>query len=147
MKRNSICMRGYFERWSWRCAYFIPLSVRRFGPKKRANTINLLSWKPCYRYRQLFNSLLFSFKLSAADWLKKQQQKNLSRKSRLDSFVLPAPVTVVTLFRGTQRQFLENICSEDDLRSRIFGTFFVKFLACMPLLGFRTFQKWYNCPF
>ena len=39
-------------------------------------------------------------------------------------------------FRGTQRQFLENICSEDDLRSRIFGTFVVKFLACLPLLGF-----------
>ena len=30
----------------------------------------------------------------------------------------------------------ENICSEDDLRSRIFGTFLVKFLACLPLLGF-----------
>ena len=27
-------------------------------------------------------------------------------------------------------------CSEDDLRSRIFGTFVVKFLACPPLLGF-----------
>ena len=38
--------------------------------------------------------------------------------------------------RGTQRQFSENICSEDDLRSRIFGTFVVKFLACRPLLGF-----------
>ena len=32
--------------------------------------------------------------------------------------------------RGTQRQFLENICSEDDLRSTIFRTFVVKFLAC-----------------
>ena len=30
--------------------------------------------------------------------------------------------------------FRENICSEDDLRSRIFGTFVVKFLACLPLL-------------
>ena len=41
-------------------------------------------------------------------------------------------------FRGTQRQFLENICSEGDLRSRIFGTFLfvVKFLACLPLEGF-----------
>ena len=39
-------------------------------------------------------------------------------------------------FRSTQRQFSENISSEDDLRSRIFGTFIVKFLACMPLLGF-----------
>ena len=32
-------------------------------------------------------------------------------------------------FRGTQRQFSENICSEGDLRSRIFGTFLVKFLG------------------
>ena len=32
--------------------------------------------------------------------------------------------------------FRGNICSEDDLRSRIFGTFVVKFLACLPLLGF-----------
>ena len=40
------------------------------------------------------------------------------------------------LNRGTQRQFLEIIFSEDDLRSRIFGTFVVKFFACLPLLGF-----------
>ena len=32
--------------------------------------------------------------------------------------------------RGTQSQFLENICSENDLRSRILGTFVVKLLAC-----------------
>ena len=38
--------------------------------------------------------------------------------------------------RGTQSQFSENTCSEDDWRSRIFGTFIVKFLACLPLLGF-----------
>ena len=40
------------------------------------------------------------------------------------------------LLKGTQRQFLENISTEDDLISRIFGTFVVKFLACLPLLGF-----------
>ena len=28
--------------------------------------------------------------------------------------------------------FGKNICSEDDLRSRIFGTFFVKFLTSLP---------------
>ena len=44
-------------------------------------------------------------------------------------------------FRGTQRQFSENICSEDDLRSRIFRTFAVKFLACLPLLGFSNVYK------
>ena len=37
--------------------------------------------------------------------------------------------------------FRKNICSEDDLRSRIFGTFVVKFLACLPLLGFSNLQK------
>ena len=41
-----------------------------------------------------------------------------------------------TDFRGTQSQFSENICSEDDLRSRIFRTFDVRFLAFLPLLGF-----------
>ena len=42
--------------------------------------------------------------------------------------------------RGTQRQLSENICSEDDLRSSIFGTFVIKFLACRPL-GFSNIQK------
>ena len=50
------------------------------------------------------------------------------------------------LFRGTQRQFSENICSEGDFRSRIFGTFVVKFLACLPLLGYSNTKR-YNCPF
>ena len=44
-------------------------------------------------------------------------------------------------FRGTKRQFSENICSEDDLISGIFGTFVVKFLACLPLLGFSEHLK------
>ena len=35
-----------------------------------------------------------------------------------------------------KNNFRKNICSEDDLRSRIFGTFVVKFLACLLLLGF-----------
>ena len=61
----------------------------------------------------------------------------------LGSLVVPMILAIVTsrtenraTSRGTQRQFSENICSEDDLRSRIFGTFVVKFFACMPLLGF-----------
>ena len=37
--------------------------------------------------------------------------------------------------------FRENICSEDDFRSRIFGAFVVKFLACLPLLGFSNIYK------
>ena len=45
-------------------------------------------------------------------------------------------IPITNTIRGTQRQFSENICSEDDLRSRILGTFVVKFLTCLPLLGF-----------
>ena len=37
--------------------------------------------------------------------------------------------------------FRENICPEDDLRSRIFGAFAVKFLACLPLVGFSNIYK------
>ena len=44
-------------------------------------------------------------------------------------------------FRSTQRQFSENICLEDDLRSRLFGKFVVKFLACLPLLGYSNIEK------
>ena len=35
----------------------------------------------------------------------------------------------MSIIRGTQRQFSENICSEDDLWSSIFETFVVKFIA------------------
>ena len=42
--------------------------------------------------------------------------------------------------------FRKNICSEDDLRSRIFETFVVKFLACRPLLGFSNIQKMVYLP-
>ena len=51
-------------------------------------------------------------------------------------FVAPVATWRPLALRGTQRQFSENNCSEDDLRSRIFGIFVVKFLACLPLLGF-----------
>ena len=37
--------------------------------------------------------------------------------------------------------FRDNICSEDDLRTRIFGTFVVKFLSCLALLGFSNIYK------
>ena len=38
----------------------------------------------------------------------------------------------LVLIKDTQRQLKKNICSEDDLRSRIFETFVVNFLlACL----------------
>ena len=35
------------------------------------------------------------------------------------------------LYGGIQRQFSENICSEDELRSRIFETLYHFLLACL----------------
>ena len=64
---------------------------------------------------------------------KKQKIQNSSLRKLMLTTLLTS-----SLLKGTQRQFLENICQEDDLRSRIFGTF-VKFLACLLLLGFSNF--------
>ena len=55
---------------------------------------------------------------------------------RIASYTMPAAREFTTVFRGTQRILSENICSEDDLKFEIFGTFIAKFLACLPLLGF-----------
>ena len=40
---------------------------------------------------------------------------------------------------ATNDNFWKIICTEDDLRSRIFGSFSEKLLACLPLLGFSNF--------
>ena len=45
-------------------------------------------------------------------------------------------VAIPLILGAPNDNFRKNICSEDDLRSRIFETFVVKFLACLPLLGF-----------
>ena len=48
--------------------------------------------------------------------------------------------------QGHPSQFSENICSEDDLRTRIFGTFCIKFLGCLPFLGFSNILKVVQLP-
>ena len=53
----------------------------------------------------------------------------------------PAGANIVSHSGAPNGNFRENICSEDDLRSRILGTFAVKFLACLPLLGFSNVYK------
>ena len=42
--------------------------------------------------------------------------------------------------RGTKRQFSENICWEDDLRSRILGAFKISYLPASP----RNFERLKN---
>ena len=56
----------------------------------------------------------------------------LSQLLTIQAFDLEQDVGQHFILQG-KRQFSQNICSEDDLRSRIFGTFFCKipyFPAC-----------------
>ena len=50
--------------------------------------------------------------------------------------IIPNSKLPVRMSGAPNGNFRENICSEDDLRPRIFGAFVVKFLARLPLLGF-----------
>ena len=54
---------------------------------------------------------------------------------------LTSPVSYAIPSGAPNGNFRENICSEDDLRSRISGVFVVKFLACLPLLGLSNIYK------
>ena len=60
------------------------------------------------------------------------QSNILFRKIAYNTQRILSPMTKDTV-QGHPKSIF---CSEDDLRSRIFGTFFIKFLGCMPLLGF-----------
>ena len=78
------------------------------------------------------------------DFLRPKWVGRVGSKTRKIHFLSPCsyePMQRRELYRGTQRQFSENISSEDDLRSRIFGTFVVKSLACLPILGFLNIYK------
>ena len=59
-------------------------------------------------------------------WDKPQMETMVVQNSFKEKHITGAP----------NDNFRENICSEGDLRSRIFGAFVVTFLACLPLLGF-----------
>ena len=70
------------------------------------------------------------------DELMRQELKNLKMVCTDRGVIHLGYTAHTTPLRGTQRQFWQNNCSEDDLRSTIFGIFFPKLLACLPLLGF-----------
>ena len=63
-----------------------------------------------------------------------------SKKRSGDEAFGSAPPNLTRLVHNTASYagylHYESVYSEDDLRSRIFGTFVVKFLASLPLLGF-----------
>ena len=92
---------------------------RRFGEHRRVHRRSILN---------------HHYSATPLNWFQSTWTFNQRRSSQ---FPLETGPTVTQWeSRGTQSQFSENTCSEDDWRSRIFGTFIVKFLACLPLLGF-----------
>ena len=60
---------------------FYPSLGHKIRTKKRANTINLLSWKSLLSALPIVQLTVVSFQLSAADWLKKQQKKTFLGKA------------------------------------------------------------------
>ena len=69
----------------------------------------------CGKFVKLYRlaSSAFFDKISRGEWV-----------NEFEKVLLPLILFYYT--RGTQRQFSEYICSENDLRSNIFGTFVVK---------------------
>ena len=97
-------------------------------------------------------TVYFETFLTCSIFIKKKIKKKANRQSTNFNLYMGAkrqlscyrPLVLLyksPFYRGTQRQFSENICSEDDLSSRIFRTFVVKLLACLPLLGFSNIYK------
>ena len=98
-------------------------SVLSFGQEGESRSVGMLN-KPCGV------AVNDQDEIAVAEFLNRRVSVFSSDGTHLRSFG-----------RGTQRQFSENICSEDDLRSIIFGTFLVKFLTCLPLLLFSNIFK------
>ena len=96
-------------------------------PQSDVPTLNL-TMASCWRWRK--NTLIMAMHLSWVMTMIRSAKQCMNICGAYEYHVS------IAINRGTERQFSENICWVDDLRSRIFGTFDVKFLACLPLLGF-----------
>ena len=99
-----------------------------------------------WQYRIVRRSDLLQDQFNNSAWNTCMYTELCRQKTQVLELIIISTCISATL-RDTHCQFSENICSDDDLRSEIFGTFAVKFLACLPLLGYWTSKKWYNWPF
>ena len=124
----------------WRCLFTGSHLISR-----NAQSIKL---KPtfCQAPRQLFTlySKQLSLQLVALFLAIQGQQDSANLFGNFSWFVFIYPLFWEKIYRssltlktqGPQCQFAENICSEDDLRSKMFERFVAKFLAYLPLLAF-----------
>ena len=139
-----------------RCCFRLQISrlvhIWICAPKKRARIANII-----YSSRKTLNYsvwLLTIIELHVKNENILADKINIPKKTQNENrnilFCCRQFVSRVCIWHrvmGTQRQFSENICSEDDLRSRIFGTFVVKALVACLSKDFRTSKTWYNSTF
>ena len=102
--------------------------VWHFSRKQDSDKLDLLN-------KRILRFIFKDFKSEYNNLLKKAGTANLKDK-RLQNMI-----QMILTTGAPNGNFRENICSKDDLRSRIFGEFVVKFLACLPLLGFSNIYK------
>ena len=107
-----------------------------FGLYKTLKTPFQIKWKvlkKCKPYSNIskkFNLCLYEKFIIIC----KKELCSLNRRNALASSCPHRNRYVLQNSGAPNDNFRKNICSEDDFRSRIFGTFVVKFLACLPLL-------------
>ena len=108
-----------------------PCSLEVMGQcvNEGASTIRSFDPQPCFQGSLLL--FLRSLRKREGQLTITRNPCHLYSQIRLSKLLSEAP----------NGNFRENICSEDDLRSRIFGAFVVKFLACLPLLRFSNIYK------
>ena len=112
------------------------------APKKRARIANII-----YSSRKTLNYsvwLLTIIELHVKNENILADKINIPKKTQNENRNI---LFCCRQFAAPNVNFRKISCSEDDLRSRIFGTFVVKaWLACLSK-DFRTSKTWYNCTF
>ena len=139
---NKICIIGYFLNQNTRNSTFCFASREKkshLSARAIARTVQLLRHDAYCPINQKVLKTTTSNPLQSTPPSSKVEGVFVRKKLPGCSCYLQV---IMPILRGTQRQFSENICSEDDLRSGIIGPFVVKFLACLlPLLGFSNIPK------
>ena len=136
VRSSQLCLFQMRERFSQSISPALLLS--NMQPKgfvfTRLNSFSSFSALICLQGRK--SAFVPQVPLSGQNSISTYNSLNLFTCSKSAGNLQFCPVSLKTLLRttirGTQRQFTENICSEDNLRSRIF--------ACLTLLSPKMYQ-------
>ena len=145
MIRIRIQMRA-LQNFTFLCfSFLIVFSVKMFVTFEPVDADTVCGDVLCVLFYP-WKKFLSGFKIRKSLWLSDKKKCALISRYAISLFHL-LPATYCRLWTGAPNDnFRKNICSEDDMRSRIFETFVVKLLACLPLLGFSNIQNMVYLP-